>query len=270
MLFNILTIFPNLLNSPLEEGILRKAKAEGKIDFNIVDIRNYAFDKHSTTDDRPFGGGEGMVMKAEPLALAVQEIKEKDATGKIIFLTPQGRSYNQRVAEQLAQESSVTLICGRYEGIDDRFLKKYIDDEISLGDFILTGGELAALAVVDSVTRILPGVLGCDDSVNKDTFSRNLLKHPQYTRPRVFEGDEVPEILLSGDHKAIEEYRFIESVKVTLAKRPELIINEHFTKQEKKWLKKNNLYGEVAKLIKLGDYGCRNCCDSTGSPPGSE
>lgn len=248
MLFNILTIFPNLLNSPLEEGIIRKAKAEGKIDINIVDIRNYTFDKHSTTDDRPFGGGEGMVMKAEPLALAVQEIKEKDTTGKVIFLTPQGREYNQRVTEQLADETSITLVCGRYEGIDDRFLNEYIDDEISLGDFILTGGELAALAVVDSVTRILPGVLGCDDSVSKDTFSRNLLKHPQYTRPRVFEGKETPAILLSGDHKAIEEYRFIESVKVTLAKRPDLIINETFTKQEIKWLKKHNLNDNVAEL----------------------
>ncbi len=248
MLFNILTIFPNLLNSPLEEGILRKAKAEGKIDVNIVDIRNYAFDKHSTTDDRPFGGGEGMVMKAEPLALAVQEIKEKDTTGKVIFLTPQGRKYSQRIAEELAGETSITLICGRYEGIDDRFLDKYIDDEISLGDFILTGGELAALAVVDSVTRTLPDVLGCGDSVSKDTFSRNLLKHPQYTRPRVFDGQKVPDVLLSGDHKAIEEYRFIESVKVTLAKRPDLIIKENFTKLEKKLLKKHNLYDKVAEL----------------------
>lgn len=270
MLFNILTIFPNLLVSPLEEGILRKAKKEGKIDFNIVDLRRYAFDKHATTDGRPFGGGEGMVMKAEPLALAVQEIKEKDATGKIIFLTPQGRDYNQRVAEELATETSITLVCGRYEGIDDRFLNKYIDDEISLGDFILTGGELAALAVVDSVTRILPDVLGCDDSVSKDTFSRNLLKHPQYTRPRVFDGKEVPDILLSGNHKAIEEYRFIESVKVTLAKRPDLIIDEHFTKQEYKWLKKHNLYDNIAELIQLDDYGCRNGCDSTGSSSGSE
>jgi len=256
MLFNILTIFPNLLSSPLEEGILRKAQEEGKIDVNLIDIRNFTFDKHATTDDRPFGGGEGMVMKAEPLALAVQEAKRYDNTGRVIFLTPQGRRFNQQVAQELAQESALILVCGRYEGIDDRFCKKYIDDEISLGDFILTGGELAALAIVDSVSRIIPGVLGCNDSVTKDTFSRNLLKHPQYTRPKVFEGVGVPEVLLSGDHKAIEEYRFIASVKTTLNKRVDLLAKETFSREEKKWLKKHGLYDKIASLATLGDYGC--------------
>ena len=247
MLFNILTIFPNLLSSPLEEGILKRAQNSGSIDVNIVDIRQYASDKHSTTDDRPYGGGEGMVMKAEPLSLAVQDIKKKDA-GRVIFLTPQGRKYTQRVAEELAQESSITLVCGRYEGVDERFCEKYIDDEISLGDFILTGGELAALMVVDSVSRILPGVLGCDASVTKDTFSRHLLKHPQYTRPRIFEGLEVPDVLLSGDHQAIEDYRFIASVERTFHKRPGLLKKEIFNKREKKLLKQHNLYSKIVAL----------------------
>ena len=247
MLFNILTIFPNLLTSPLEDGILRKAQLEEKINVNIVDIRSYASDKHSTTDGRPFGGGEGMVMKAEPLAKAVCDIPQKDR-GKVVFLTPQGRQYTQRVAEELAEESHLTLLCGRYEGVDDRFCKQYVDDEISVGDFILTGGELAALLIVDSVSRLLPGVLGCDNSVSKDTFSRNLLKHPQYTRPRVFEGMEVPEVLLSGDHRAIENYRFISSVTRTLTRRPRLLQFERFDKKEIKLLKQHGLYDKVVAL----------------------
>lgn len=248
MLFNILTIFPNLLTSPLEDGILRKARMENKINVNIVDLRKYAPDKHSTTDDRPFGGGEGMVMKAEPLALAVQEIRHNDDNGKVIFLSPQGRQYTQRVAEELSQESSITLVCGRYEGVDDRFCQKYVDDEISLGDFILTGGELAALLIIDSVCRLLPGVLGCDTSVTNDTFSRSLLKHPQYTRPRVFEGTEVPQVLLSGDHCAIRNFRFIASVKRTLERRPLLLKAEQFNKSEIKLLKQHGLYDKVVAL----------------------
>lgn len=247
MIFNILTIFPNLLTSPLEDGILRKARMENKIDVNIVDLRKYTTDKHSTTDSRPFGGGEGMVMKAEPLALAVQDLRQND-TGKVIFLSPQGRQYTQRVAEELSQESSITLVCGRYEGVDDRFCQKYVDDEISIGDFILTGGELAALLIIDSVCRLLPGVLGCDNSVTNDTFSRNLLKHPQYTRPRVFEGMEVPEVLLSGDHCAIEKFRFIASVERTLERRPFLLRAEHFNKIEIKLLKQHGLYDKVVAL----------------------
>lgn len=247
MLFNIVTIFPNLLSSPLEEGILRKAKEEGHMEVNIVDLREYAPDKHSTTDDRPFGGGEGMLMKAEPLSSAIKDIKQQ-GSGKVIFLSPQGRPYTQRVAEELSREESITLVCGRYEGVDERFCEKYVDDEISLGDFILTGGELAALMVVDSVTRILPGVLGCTESVTKDTFSRNLLKHPQYTRPRVFEDMEVPEVLLSGDHKAIEEHRFIASVERTLNKRPSMLKQERFDKQEKKLLKKHGLFHRIVAL----------------------
>lgn len=250
MIFNILTIFPQLFTSPLEEGIVKRAITDGYIDVNLINIRQYANDRHSTTDDRPFGGGEGMVMKAEPLARAVQDVPN---AGKVIFLSPQGRKYTQRVAEELAIEESITLVCGRYEGIDQRFCDHYVDDEISLGDFILTGGELAALMMIDSITRIIPGVLGCNKSVSNDTFSRNLLKHPQYTRPRVFEDIEVPEALLSGDHQAIEEFRFIASVKRTIERRPSLIKDEQFNKQELKFLKKHGLINKIIEIQKCHD-----------------
>ena len=250
MIFDILTIFPDLLDSPLNESIIRRAKEKGRIQINITNIRDFAVDKHAMTDDRPFGGGEGMVMKAEPLSAALKSTNYLDGSQKIILLTPQGRPYTQTVAQELAQESHVVLVCGRYEGVDERFRAKYVTDEISIGDYILTGGELAAMVIIDSVTRLLPGVLGCSSSADNDTFSRRLLKHQQYTRPRVFEGMEVPEELLSGDHKNIEIFRFLASVKQTLKRRPELIRQEVFSKAELKILKKYNLYAVVKELQK--------------------
>ncbi len=247
MIFDILTIFPELLNSPLDESILRRARDKGQITVNLTDIRDYAFDRHQTTDDRPFGGGEGMVMKAEPLALAVEKIKNRDPEGKVILLSPQGFKYDQTTARRLSQESHLILVCGRYEGVDERFREGYVDEEISLGDFILTGGELAAMVVIDSVTRLLPGVLGCSDSAEKDTFSRNLLKHPQYTRPRVFNGSGVPAELLSGNHELIADYRFLASVKRTLKQRPDLVKKEKFSSNELKVLRRHGLYDDVIR-----------------------
>ena len=247
MIFDILTIFPDLLDSPLKEGIIRRARLNGQISTNIIDLRSFADGPHSMTDDRPFGGGEGMVMKPEPLAAAVESRKNVTQGSKVILLSPQGRSYNQAVAEELAQDSHLVLVCGRYEGVDERFRAEYVNDEISIGDFILTGGELAAMVVIDSITRLLPGVLGCAASATKDTFSRNLLKHPQYTRPRVFNEQSVPEELLSGNHERIEAYRFIASVKRTLERRPDLIRNEKFTADEISLLKKYNLLEVVEK-----------------------
>jgi tRNA (guanine37-N1)-methyltransferase len=241
MRFDILTIFPNLLHSPLEEGIIRRAVQDGKVRIGIHNIRDFALDKHAMTDDRPFGGGEGMVMKPEPLAAALGHVHGKNPGGHVIFLSPQGRPYDQSVAEELSRKNHLVLVCGRYEGVDQRILEKYIDEEISLGDYILTGGELAALVLVDSITRLLPGVLGCEDSAANDTFSRSLLKHPQYTRPREFENSEVPAVLLSGDHAAIEEWRFIASVQQTLAKRPDLFERTTFSEKEKRLLEKYGL-----------------------------
>ncbi len=245
MIFDVLTIFPDLFESPLKEGILRRASTKGVIHTHIVNIRDFAEGPQAMTDDRPFGGGEGMVMKPEPLALAVEERKAAAPSARVVLLTPQGRMYTQDVAEELAKEKHLILVCGRYEGVDERFRAEYVDDEISIGDFILTGGELAAMVIIDSVTRLLPGVLGCADSAAKDTFSRNLLKHPQYTRPRVFNNIEVPDELLSGNHEKIEEYRFIASILRTLERRPELLKKETFTAGEIKLLHRHKLFEQV-------------------------
>jgi tRNA (guanine37-N1)-methyltransferase len=252
MIFDILTIFPDLFDSPLNEGILRRARLKGQIHTNIVNIRDFADDPQAMTDDRPFGGGEGMVMKPEPLARAVKSRCTADLPApRVILLTPQGRQYDQTVASELAQEAHLLLVCGRYEGVDERFRAGYIDDEISIGDFILTGGELAAMVIIDSVTRLLPGVLGCSDSADKDTFSRKLLKHPQYTRPRVFNEQAVPEELLSGNHEMIEAYRFIASVRRTLARRPELLKLENFSTKEIKLLRRHDLYDKVRMIQEM-------------------
>lgn len=255
MFFDILTIFPDLLDSPLNEGILRIARQEGKIRVEVTNIRDFAHDRHAMTDDRPFGGGEGMVMKPEPLAAALASVQKRQPGGRVVLLSPQGRLYDQRVARELAACSHLVLVCGRYEGVDERFRAAFVDDEISIGDYILTGGELAAMVVVDSVSRLLPGVLGCSASAENDTFSRSLLKHPQYTRPRVFGGCEVPAELLTGDHAVIARYRFLASVRRTIERRPDLIRLELFSPEEMKILKKAGLDRVVAKL----QDGC-DCC----------
>jgi tRNA (guanine37-N1)-methyltransferase len=252
MIFDILTIFPDLFASPLDEGILRRARQKGQITTNIVNIRDYANDPQTMTDDRPFGGGEGMVMKPEPLAEAVKSRRQDGLPGaRVILLSPQGRKYDHTVALELAGETHLVLVCGRYEGVDERFRARYIDDEISIGDFILTGGELAALVLIDSVSRLLPGVLGCCDSAEKDTFSRKLLKHPQYTRPRVFDGMAVPDELLSGNHQIIREYRFVASVLRTLERRPELLKLETFSTEEIKLLRRHALYEKVQMIQQM-------------------
>lgn len=247
MIFDILTIFPDLLVSPLQEGIIRRAQMREQVTVNLVNLRDFADGPHSVTDDRPFGGGEGMVMKAEPLAAAVAARKSLQPNGRVVLLSPQGRRYSQEVAAEFAKTPALILVCGRYEGVDERFIGDYVDDEISIGDYILTGGELAAMIVIDSVTRLLPGVLGCSDSAGKDTFSRSLLKHGQYTRPRVWGNREVPEQLLSGNHEIIEEFRFIDSVRRTLSRRPELLKSETFSKQEWRWLNRAQLAADVKK-----------------------
>ena len=240
MRFNVLTIFPDFLSSPLGEGMIRRAIQDKIIEVAVTDIRSFATDKHSMTDDRPFGGGEGMVMKPEPLVAAIDQARQQRQGGRVIFLTPQGRRFNQQVAGELAELDHLILLCGRYEGIDER-VRDYVDDEISIGDYILTGGELAALVVIDAVTRLLPGVLGCGDSARLDTFSRGGLKYPQYTRPREFAGKKVPDVLLSGDHQAIAEYRLLAAVRQTKEKRPDLFQAMRFNAGEKKILRKNGL-----------------------------
>jgi len=249
MRFSILTIFPELLRSPLQEGIIRRAQDEGKIGIDITNIRDFATDKHAMTDDRPFGGGEGMVMKPEPLAAAVRHVENQCSKRKrVILLSPQGRLFKQNIARELCDYEHLILVCGRYEGVDERFIASCIDEEISIGDYILTGGELGAMVIIDAVARLIPEVLGCSASAENDTFSRNLLKHPQYTRPRVFEGREVPDELLSGDHEEIRQHRFIASVKRTYERRPDLLRKERFTKKEVQLLHAHSLSDLVTDL----------------------
>ncbi|MBM9536415.1 tRNA (guanosine(37)-N1)-methyltransferase TrmD [Desulfobulbus alkaliphilus] len=249
MVFDILTIFPDFFLSPLQEGIVRRARTARKISVDVHDIRGYALDRHRMTDDRPFGGGEGMVMKPEPLARCLQAIAVDHDRSSIILLSPRGRQLNQETAQRLSQYSRLILVCGRYEGVDERFRDRYVDEELSIGDYVLTGGELAALVVIDAVTRLLPGVLGCSASVDHDSFSRGLLKHGQFTRPRIFEGVPVPDVLLSGDHRAIATYRLIESVRITMDRRPDLLATARFTADEQRILKKEGLLEQVEAIV---------------------
>ncbi len=217
----VLTLFPRMVQAPLEESILGKARAAGLVRVTVTDIRDFAEGKHRVTDDVPYGGGAGMVMKPEPLVAAIEKAREKSPNARVVLLTPQGRPLTQRVAQELPEE--LILVCGRYEGVDERVLE-WIDDEISLGDFVLTGGELAALAIIDVKARMVPGVLGNADSTVHETFSgEGLLEGPQYTRPPEFRGRKVPEVLLSGDHAKIAAWRRQQSLERTQQRRPDLL-----------------------------------------------
>ncbi len=217
----VLTLFPRMVQAPLEESILGKARAAGLVRVTVTDIRDFAEGKHRVTDDVPYGGGAGMVMKPEPLVAAIEKAREKSPNARVVLLTPQGRPLTQRVAVELPDE--LILVCGRYEGVDERVLE-WIDDEVSLGDFVLTGGELAALAIIDVKARMVPGVLGNSDSAVHETFSgEGLLEGPQYTRPPEFRGRKVPEVLLSGDHAKIAAWRRQQSLERTQQRRPDLL-----------------------------------------------
>ena len=233
--FDIITLFPSMFESPLSEGIISKAQKKGLIDIRVHDLREYTEDRHRTADDTPYGGGAGMVMKAEPIVRAIEAIRLPAGNTRTVFLTPQGVLLKQERAKKLGAYSQLIILCGRYEGIDERVLS-FVDEEISIGDFVLTGGEIAAMAVLDVVARLVPGVVGDAASVSEDTFSNFLLKYPQYTRPDNFRGLSVPEILLSGDHKKIAEWRSAESLKRTLKRRPDLIEKADLTYKEKKQL----------------------------------
>ncbi|MEW6326174.1 MAG: tRNA (guanosine(37)-N1)-methyltransferase TrmD [Thermodesulfobacteriota bacterium] len=235
MIFDILTIFPQLPSSVLAEGILGKAIKEGKATVRIINLRDYTTGKHQVTDDRPYGGGEGMVMKPEPIYRAIRAIKAEDARTRVVLLSPQGRLYTQAVAREMSTYNHLFLICGRYEGIDERILH-FVDDEISIGDYVLSGGELAALVLIDSITRLLPGVLGSPDSAARDSFMGGLLKYPQFTRPQVWQGLEVPSILLSGDHEKIALWRRKEALKQTLLKRPDLLKTADLSVEDRRLL----------------------------------
>ncbi len=246
MRFDILSIFPEFFASPLNESIIRRAILAQKIEVHLHNIRDFATDRHAMTDDRPFGGGEGMVMKPEPIAAALERVAEEaGGRGRVILLSPQGRPFDQARAVELAAFEHLVLLCGRYEGVDQRVVELMVDEEISIGDYVLTGGELPALVILDAVTRLLPGVLGCAESASQDSFSRGLLKHSQYTRPREFMGLEVPEVLLGGDHAAIRDWRLRESLRRTLDRRPDLLTGIEFTLAERRLLAKHGLLVEI-------------------------
>lgn len=238
MNFIVLTIFPEMFKPFWEHGIIKRAIDRNKISSSAINIRDFAEDRHCITDDRPYGGGCGMIMKPEPLAGAIRAATKQAPSSKTILLTPQGQPFNQGVAHGLASYDGVILVCGRYEGVDERICHDLIDDEISIGDYVLTGGELAAMVIIDAVTRLIPGTLGGKDSAEKDSFSDGVLEHAHYTRPRTFEGTEVPEVLLSGNHKEIEKWRLETSLIRTFLKRRDLLENRPLSRQEIEILKK--------------------------------
>lgn len=236
MKIKVLTIFPEMLRPMLETSILKRAIEQGIIEVDLVDIRPYSALKHKNTDDYPFGGGPGMVMLAQPIVDAVEDNAGEGFSGKRLYLSPRGRTFNQKMAEELAREEELLLLCGHYEGVDQRALDLVIDEEVSIGDYVLTGGELGALVVIDAVARLIPGVLGSDESSQDESFSSGLLEYPQYTRPREFRGLEVPEVLLSGDHAKIERWRKEQAIELTLRRRPEMLENVELSKKEKIFL----------------------------------
>ena len=237
MQFDVFTLLPEVFPSYLDSSILQRARQNGLIDVRVHNIRDYAHDKHHTTDDTPYGGGGGMVMKPEPMFEAVESILGTSSGSPIILLTPQGRIFDQNMAQELSQHEKIALICGRYEGVDERIRQHLVTDEISIGDYVLTGGELPALILIDAVSRLLPGVLGDPTGAEDDSHASGLLEYPHYTRPPEFRGDGVPEVLLSGDHAKIEKWRREQSLLRTLERRPDLLEKADLNKDDIKFLK---------------------------------
>ncbi|WP_462409947.1 tRNA (guanosine(37)-N1)-methyltransferase TrmD [Neobacillus sp. Marseille-QA0830] len=237
MKIDILTLFPEMFTGVLGSSMLHKAAEKEAVEYNLVNFREFADNKHSSVDDYPYGGGAGMVLMPQPIFDAVEALKEKaQSKPRVILLCPQGTRYDQKKAEELAKEDHLIFICGHYEGYDERIREHLVTDEISIGDYVLTGGELGAMVVIDSVVRLLPEVLGNQESHVKDSFSTGLLEHPHYTRPADFRGMKVPEVLMSGNHRLIEEWRNKEALKRTLERRPDLLDQIELTPEQEKWL----------------------------------
>ncbi|MBO8137730.1 MAG: tRNA (guanosine(37)-N1)-methyltransferase TrmD [Desulfotomaculum sp.] len=245
MRIDILTLFPEMFAGPFDTSIIKRARDKGIIDINIFNIRDFSQNKHRTVDDTPYGGGAGMVMQAEPVFKAVEHLRELDDNlGRVIMMCPQGMPFNQELAKEFSREKRLVLLCGHYEGIDERVREKLVTDEISIGDYVLTGGELPAMVVVDAVARMIPGVLGEMASAEADSFYNGILEHPHYTKPRLYEDMEVPEVLLSGHHKKIQQWRRRQSLMRTLERRPELLKNADLTDEDMEVLR------EVYQLLK--------------------
>jgi tRNA (guanine37-N1)-methyltransferase len=235
--FDLVTIFPRLFDGALNEGIVRRAVERGLVDITVHDLRHYAADRHRSVDDVSYGGGPGMVFKAEPLFKAVEAIRADGDVDAVILTSPQGRTFTQRGAERLAAMRRVVVLCGRYEGIDERVREALVTDEISIGDYVLSGGELPALVIVDAVVRLLPGAVGDEESVEVDSFSRGLLDFPHYTRPAEFRGLQVPDVLLSGNHEEIRRWRKREALRRTVRRRPDLLDSAELDSEEREMLR---------------------------------
>ncbi len=221
--FKILSIFPKYFVSPFMDGLLKQAIEKGSIVIDVIDIRDFSNDKHRTVDDTPYGGGAGMVMKPEPIVSAIQHAKADEKDYAVIVFSPKGRKFDQGTAKRYSKHTRFILVCGRYEGMDERVPEFYADEELSIGDYVLSGGEAAALVFIESIARLMPGYMGNKESVVDESYENNLLEYPQYTKPRVFEGHEVPGVLLSGNHKEIQRWRLEQSVKITAMRRPDLL-----------------------------------------------
>ena len=234
MEFSVLTLFPELVQAFFDHGMISRAINQDLISGRTIQIRNFARDRHHTVDDRPYGGGSGMVMKPEPLAAAITQAKAESPHARVVLMSPQGEPFHQQMALDLARsETALVFVCGRYEGIDERVITRLVDKEISVGDYVMTGGELAAMVVMDAVSRLIPGVLGSSDSYASDSFMDDRLEYAQYTRPKNFMGDTVPEVLLSGDHAKISQWRTRSSLERTFIKRPDLFEKNSPSPQEK-------------------------------------
>ncbi len=237
MRIKVLTIFPEMLRPMLETSILKRAIDAGLIEVELIDIRPFSELKHKNTDDYPFGGGPGMVMLAQPIVDAVESATGEGFHGKRLYLSPRGRTFSQKMAEELSKDEELLLLCGHYEGVDQRAIDLVIDEEVSIGDYVLTGGELGALVIIDAVARLIPGVLGSDESSEDESFSSGLLEYPQYTRPREYRGLAVPDILLSGDHAKIARWRRDRALELTYERRPELLEHIDMDKKDRVFMK---------------------------------
>lgn len=246
MRIDILTIFPEMFQSPFDASIIKRAREKGLVDIHTYNLRDWATDKHKTTDDTPYGGGGGMIMKPEPIFAAVEAIKGEEAI-PVILLTPQGRLFTQAVAEELARYDRLLFICGRYEGVDERVRQHLATDEISIGDYVLSGGELAAMVITDAVVRLLPGALGYERAAAEDSHATGLLEGPHYTRPPEFRGWAIPEVLTSGHHAKVAEWRRRQALKRTLERRPDMLARARLSSQDKRWLREMGYAGPFAE-----------------------
>ncbi|OGC07378.1 tRNA (guanosine(37)-N1)-methyltransferase TrmD [candidate division WOR-1 bacterium RIFOXYD2_FULL_36_8] len=236
MNFHILTLFPEMFKGPFSESLLQKAQEKKILLINLIDIRSFATDKHNKADDTTYGGGPGMVMKLEPILKAIENISHNHKNPRIIFMTPSGEKFTQEKAKELSMENNIVVLCGHYENIDQRILENIVTDEISMGDYVLTGGEIPAMALVDCVARLIPGVVKEEESVKNESFYDNLLDFPSYTKPEEYNGMKIPEMLKSGHHKKIREWRRKESLKSTFFRRPDLLAKANLTKEDRKIL----------------------------------